>query len=128
MYTVSKSFTFEAAHQLTRHLDSKGNPGKCSRLHGHSYTLIVHCGSDKLQEVGSSTGMVIDYQNISDVVDPLVESVDHRNLNMRFGGIQTTAEEICRWFWSQLHTQLPLVAVDIWETGKTRVRYTGPDD
>ena len=32
---VRRRFRFEAAHELPRH------PGKCRKLHGHSYELFV---------------------------------------------------------------------------------------
>jgi 6-pyruvoyltetrahydropterin/6-carboxytetrahydropterin synthase len=69
--------------------------------------------------------MVLDYEEIAAAVQPLVDELDHRNLNERFGGIQTTAEELARWFWSQLHSKLPLSMIDIHETASTRVRFVG---
>lgn len=67
---LSKEFRFEAAHVLPRH------PGKCSRLHGHSWILHVHVEGT----VDPETGFVMDYGDISSLIKPLIEMLDHRFL------------------------------------------------
>jgi len=67
---ISKEFTFEASHVLPRH------PGKCSRLHGHSWKLLVVVSG----EVDEATGFVMDYATLKEFVEPLIESLDHRHL------------------------------------------------
>ena len=69
--TVSKVFSLESSHQLPRH------PGKCARLHGHSWrvTIEVHGKQDP------TTHFVLDYNHLSAIINPLVDFLDHRHLN-----------------------------------------------
>ena len=67
---LSKTFRFEASHILPKH------PGKCSRLHGHSWVLTVFVEGP----VDFATGFVMDFAIISKLVKPLVERLDHRHL------------------------------------------------
>lgn len=68
---VSKLFRFEASHILPRH------PGKCSRLHGHSWRLEVGVWGP----VAEDTQFVLDYADLKKMVQPLVDLFDHRHLN-----------------------------------------------
>lgn len=113
-FTISKEFRFEAAHSLP-HLHPKH---KCFRLHGHSYVLVVHCQGPLDPELG----WVIDYADIASKVDPIINRVDHRNLNDLITG-PTTAENLAVWFHDQLKGELPLEAIEIQETASTSVVY-----
>lgn len=112
-YTVSKRFTFEAAHSLP--FLPVGH--KCRNLHGHSYAVVVACAKCALDR----NGMVVDYAEISKRVDPLIKKLDHQNLN-EILPFKTTAEEIAQWFYEQLCSKLPLAWVEVYETPKTCVR------
>lgn len=68
---ISKEFTFEASHVLPRH------PGKCSRLHGHSWKLRIGVEG----EVDPETGFVLDYAELSACVKVhVVDVLDHQHL------------------------------------------------
>jgi len=67
---LMKEFQFEASHILPKH------PGKCSRLHGHSWVLRVYIKG----EINPETGFVMDYGDIKSVVQPLVDMLDHHHL------------------------------------------------
>lgn len=67
---IRKTFRFEASHVLPKH------PGKCSRLHGHSW--ILHVWVDGT--INQKTGFVMDYAELSEQVKPLIEDLDHRHL------------------------------------------------
>ncbi len=69
--TVSKVFTLESSHQLPLH------PGKCARLHGHSWRVTVQIHGTQ----NPKSHFVLDYNHLSHVVDPLVNFLDHRHLN-----------------------------------------------
>lgn len=71
LITISKRFTFEASHVLPQH------PGKCARLHGHSWVLTVEvCGP-----VDMRTGFVMDFDDLKKVVhERIVDRVDHQHL------------------------------------------------
>lgn len=112
IYTVSKEFHFEAAHALP-HLPS-GH--KCRNLHGHSYRFRVDVTGPL-----DARGFVVDYAEISAAVKPLVEKLDHQNLNDLFP-FYTTAENIAGWLLDEVRRTLPQVsAIVLYETAKTRV-------
>jgi len=67
---LRKTFRFEASHVLPKH------KGKCSRIHGHSWVLHVFVSGVVKQE----TGFVLDYAEISEVVKPLIENLDHHHI------------------------------------------------
>ncbi len=106
---IRKHFRFEAAHVLPHH------PGKCSRLHGHSYRFEVAIGGP-LQPSGPAQGMVADFDEIARVVRPLVvERLDHSSLNDVMEN--PTAEHIALWIWDALAGELAgLEEIVVWET------------
>lgn len=110
-YTVSKRFAFEAAHSLP-HLP-EGH--KCRNLHGHSYVVEIHCAGPL-----DKRGFVIDYADISTAMKPVIERLDHHNLN-EILPCHTTAENLGAWIMEQLSAINP-VRVDVYETAKTCVR------
>lgn len=66
--TISKEFTFEAAHRLL------GYNGACVNLHGHSYKLIITLQGP----VDTSTNMVMDFSEVKKWVnDKIISKVDH---------------------------------------------------
>jgi 6-pyruvoyltetrahydropterin/6-carboxytetrahydropterin synthase len=69
---ISKYWRFEAAHILPRH------PGRCARLHGHSFRLRVEIEGP----VQPDSQFVMDYAELSKIVEPIVERFDHRFLNL----------------------------------------------
>jgi 6-pyruvoyltetrahydropterin/6-carboxytetrahydropterin synthase len=77
---VSKTFSFEASHILPKH------PGKCSRLHGHSWKLTVSVDGP----IELDTGFVVDYAIISMTVQPLIDLLDHHHLGTWEGFVATT--------------------------------------
>lgn len=113
-YEITKSFRFEAAHSLP-HLPASH---KCHHLHGHSYEVIV-----------GVAGMphphwVRDYADISAAVQPLVDELDHKNLNEVLE-VPTTAEHLADWFWAKLFLKLPDISrIEIRETPTSNVILT----
>jgi 6-pyruvoyltetrahydropterin/6-carboxytetrahydropterin synthase len=106
---IRKRFTFEAAHFLPYH------PGKCSRLHGHSYALEIAL-EGPLHTTGASRGMVEDFDALATTVKrEIVAQLDHASLNDFLEN--PTAEEIARWIWQRLSPQLAqLCEIVLWET------------
>ncbi|MBV8958258.1 MAG: 6-carboxytetrahydropterin synthase QueD, partial [Actinobacteria bacterium] len=69
--SVTRSFTFEAAHQLPWH------PGACQRLHGHGYRLEV-----TVEGPLNEHGIVTDFADVRDVVErEVIARFDHQYLN-----------------------------------------------
>lgn len=63
---VAKVFRWEGAHRLPWH------EGGCQNLHGHSYRMVVEVEGEP-----DERGMVIDFQAIKTVLNPLVQAWDH---------------------------------------------------
>ncbi len=138
MIEISKDFEFEASHSLP-HLP---HTHKCSRNHGHSYKLKVTCAG----ELDKDLGWVIDYADISKVVNTIITAIDHTNIDQLFfapprpemtdAGVKrvevgaahktkpSTAENLSIWFYEQLKPTLPsVVEVQIKETSSSCVTY-----
>lgn len=124
MYTICKSFTFEASHKL------KGLPKghKCGRLHGHSYRVELIIAAANVDE----HGFVVDYGDLRVFEDYLRDTLDHRHLNKlpQFKGIPTSAENIARVLFNAITYAAPsvtwagnLVAVRVYETARTWAEY-----
>ncbi len=137
MMEISKDFEFEAAHSLPHLPDGH----KCRNLHGHSYKVRVTCAG----EIDPKFGWVIDYADISKVVNCVITAIDHTNLDVLFTvppreeflpgtkipRVKTdhvtkasTAENLAIWFYKQLKPTLPsVVAIEIKETASSLVVY-----
>jgi 6-pyruvoyltetrahydropterin/6-carboxytetrahydropterin synthase len=108
--SVTRSFTFEAAHQLPWH------PGKCQRLHGHSYRLEV-----TVEGPVGDNGIVVDFADIKEVVErDVVARFDHAYLNDLLDN--PTAELIAHEIWKTLEAAgLDVSHVRLWETADSYV-------
>ncbi len=86
--------TFEAAHRL----DFLPKTHKCSRLHGHSYEVVVDITARE-----DANGMVIDYAEVHAVIDRL----DHDFLN-EIMKEPTTTENVAKWILKEINALLNL--------------------
>jgi 6-pyruvoyltetrahydropterin/6-carboxytetrahydropterin synthase len=120
VYRLSKTFTFEASHQLIYH------DGKCSRLHGHSWKAKVEVRSKKIIEAGSMTGMVLDFGAMSALMKPLLEGfLDHHHLNETLETESPTSEFVAAWIYKHLKPSLPILsAVTVSETCTSSCRFS----
>lgn len=115
MFTVTKTFNFEAAHSLP--FLPEGH--KCRNVHGHSYRFTVEVNGE-LDE----RGFVIDYADISKAVKPIVEYLDHKNLNDLFT-FKTTAENLAAWLYDVISEKIPVSRIVFHETASTSVIFFG---
>ena len=114
--TLRKNFEFEASHVLPWH------PGKCRRLHGHSYKLQVWV-ERRMQE----QGIALDFGDISGVVKALIsEKLDHYHLNDLLPN--PTAEHLLLWIWQELSVPLKGIRkMCLWETSNSCAEITAED-
>jgi 6-pyruvoyltetrahydropterin/6-carboxytetrahydropterin synthase len=119
MFTLSKQFKFEAAHQLIDH------DGKCARLHGHSWVMWVELAGEELHHDGPKRNMLTDFGDIKAAVKPLVDDMlDHHHLNDTLDCDMPTSEYVARWAYEQIAPLLPdLAAIEIEETCTSACRY-----
>ena len=115
MFEVEKIFSFEAGHELPDH------GGKCAYPHGHSYVVHVCVRAETLSE----EGMVVDFSDISSVVQPMIETYfDHKWLNDSLNMKNTTAENIAHWIYSYVKPKLRgLYKVRVYETARCCASY-----
>jgi 6-pyruvoyltetrahydropterin/6-carboxytetrahydropterin synthase len=110
--TIRRLFRFEAAHVLPFH------PGKCSRMHGHSYRLDVAVRGP-IQADGPARGMIEDFDEIRRIVkSTVIDRLDHQTLNDFIEN--PTAEHIVAWIWQRLDGTLAgLDELVLWETSNS---------
>jgi 6-pyruvoyltetrahydropterin/6-carboxytetrahydropterin synthase len=114
VFQVSKTFRFEAAHSLP-HL---GPLHKCSRPHGHSYRVRFVCRGPL-----DARGFVCDYAEIKAAAGPVIDALDHQDLNDVLA-MPTTAENLAYWLYDRVRRELPLLyRVDVFETATTCCSY-----
>jgi 6-pyruvoyltetrahydropterin/6-carboxytetrahydropterin synthase len=113
-----KTFRFDAAHCLSRAPEGH----KCRRLHGHGYRVDIHVQG----EVDPEFGWLMDFGDLKAVVQPVIDSLDHRNLNELQGLENSTAEMLAKHIWDCIQPNLPLLsAVTVWESDSARCLYRG---
>lgn len=113
-----RTFHFDAAHCLAR--APQGH--KCRSLHGHSYRVDIHVTG----EVDPQCGWVMDFGDLKQIVSPLIDELDHSNLNDVPGLENSTAELLARYLWDRIAPKLPaLSAVVVWESENSRCIYRG---
>ena len=125
---VSKTLSFDAAHQLVGHF------GKCANLHGHTYKVEISLAGENIPE-GSSQGMVVDFYHVKQVAGKFIDRLDHATLlqgnepialanavdtKRVLFGFRTTAENMSRfltWTLTQLMWKYARIdSIKLWET------------
>jgi 6-pyruvoyltetrahydropterin/6-carboxytetrahydropterin synthase len=115
---IFREFTFEAAHRLPRVPEGH----KCARLHGHSYKVTVHVEAP----VDPEAGWVMDFGDIKQAFKPIDAQLDHYYLNDIEGLDNPTSENLARWIWERMVTELPgLSAITVRETCTSGCTYRG---
>ncbi|QYN40171.1 6-carboxytetrahydropterin synthase QueD [Pseudonocardia sp. DSM 110487] len=118
MHEIFKEFTFEAAHRLP----NLPAGHKCSRLHGHSYRVIVYVQGVLDPELG----WVQDFGDLKAAWKPLDAQLDHYYLNEVPGLENPTSEVLAEWIWARLTPSLPgLSAVTVRETCTSGCTFRG---
>lgn len=109
MYIVTKTFEFSAAHH------NPFDDGPCRRNHGHAWAVRVVYAGDCLDD----RGWLIGFDSIRKIVGPLVDDLDHQDLNAVLD-INPSSENLARWFYDRISTMafpngVRLVAVEVTE-------------
>lgn len=111
---LCREFKFDAAHNLVHY------HGKCERLHGHTYRLLV-----TLEGEPDGEGMITDFVELKKTVEEHVLSkLDHSYINEILP--QPTAEYIALWIFRALDGPLSrsscrLQEIKLWETETSSV-------
>jgi 6-pyruvoyltetrahydropterin/6-carboxytetrahydropterin synthase len=108
MISITKEFTFDAAHRL--YLGDRSSEenhaifGKCCKIHGHTYLLRITVTGPL-----DDTGMIIHFSRLKSIVRELViDRYDHVMLNElpEFSHVPPTAEVMASHIYSSLHKSL----------------------
>lgn len=115
MFTVSRSFTFSAAHHLTRVPEGH----KCRRPHGHNYKVILEARAETLDDAA----MVVDYAELDRCAESLKVTYDHQDLN-EVMAVETTAEMIAFEIYMTVTQAIPQVcAVTVHESDRSTATF-----
>ena len=121
MYEISVRAAFEAAHFIN------GYNGKCSRLHGHNWTVEAVVRGENLDKLG----MLVDFKILKAELNKILDEFDHRFLNEleTFAAENPTAENLARNIFRKLSTSeifdasTKLFAVKVHESPNSCVTY-----
>ena len=115
---IFKEFRFEAAH----YLPNVPVGHKCRNMHGHAYRVIIYLTG----VADETTGWIIDFTEIKDAFNPVLEVLDHKVLNEVPGLENPTVENLTVWIWKKLFPILPSLAkVTVYETETSGCIYEG---
>jgi len=127
MFEIKVQTEFEAAHRV------EGYPGKCSRLHGHSWTVEIAAAGRELD----SLGMLIDFKAVKQAANEILDRMDHQYLNELAAfqnGYNPTAEHIAKYVYDELSASsiwtdsARLKSVRVWESPRSSVIYSKDDE
>lgn len=131
MLTITKEFTFDAAHRLyLPELSEQENEelyGKCSRFHGHTYRLLVTVTGEV-----QPNGMIINFTELKRIVkETILSRYDHANLNDldEYKTMPPTAEAMCIFIFRTLSEhlksfQVTLTEISLYETPTSKATIT----
>lgn len=115
-YELKQHFQIESARFLPKL--PKTHP--CSNMHGHSFKIILTLVGDLDPQIG----WLIDYNDISKLMQPTLELIDHKVLNEVPGLENPTSELLSKWLYDRVKKELPeLVKVTVAETPLTECSY-----
>ena len=122
---IGKTYSFEAAHHLPNH------QGKCQNWHGHSYKVEVEVeGEPGPYSDRPDYGMVLDFDVLDAAMQPILITLDHRDLNtipeIRYPTAENIADYIAGWLVRNLGNvvQPEVTRVRLWETAKAYAEWT----
>jgi len=121
MYEVMVEGSFSAAHNL------RGYREKCEKLHGHNWKVRVGIRGGKLDKYG----MLIDFRDVKDYLEKIIEKLDHKYLNeiSHFKVTNPTSENIARFIYNDLRfhlkgSQYRVSKVTVWESDTASATYS----
>jgi len=127
--TVSREFTFDAAHRLTFH------EGACANLHGHTWKGIIEVYEDPQ----TASDMIVDFGQLKEHVEYVLSKYDHKllfymnDIDLKSIAIkmktaylevpmETTAENLVHLMAEDFDKVLPegikIASLTLWETPK----------
>ena len=122
MYELQITTQFAAAHQL------RNFRGKCEKLHGHNWRIDVFVEGEKLND----TGLLIDFKDLRDATDKILDELDHSFLNElpQFKDQNPSSENISAYIFTKLSSELNVTNIKVskvtaWESDTASSSYSG---
>lgn len=113
MYKLKTRHRIYASHKL------KDQGGKCTRLHGHQYEIILETHKNELDY----KNMVYDTHEINERFNEFIQC-DHLDLNTFMNEENPTMEYMSKYFYDNLKQKIPeLYSVTVYETPEASVTY-----
>ncbi|HSA06524.1 MAG TPA: 6-carboxytetrahydropterin synthase QueD [Candidatus Gastranaerophilales bacterium] len=116
MFELTVESQFSSAHHLLNY------EGKCENVHGHNWKVEVMIEGEHLDK----SGMLIDFKIIKQLLNEVLEELDHKDLNNldAFKNVSPSSENIARFIYWELKEKLPqLKKISVWETEKAKASY-----
>lgn len=115
LYEIRQHFSAESARFLPKL--PKDHP--CGKIHGHSFKITL-----VLRGPLNEQGWLVDFNDISRIVKPVIASIDHQLLNEVKGLENPTSENLCKWLFDKIKPGLPqLCQVTVAETPQTECSF-----
>lgn len=111
---------FASAHQL------RGFHGQCENLHGHNWKVEIHVCGERLDK----DGLLIDFKEIKNRTEVLMELLDHKFLNelAPFVEVNPSSENISKYLFKSLSKEMntddiKVSKVTVWESDTACASY-----
>ena len=115
MYILQTEHRIYASHYL------KDQGGKCTKLHGHQYEILLEISAVELDY----KNMIMDTYEIEEIFNNFI-GVDHLHLNEFMNTENPTMEFMAKYFYDKLKKEIPnLRSVTVYETPEACVTYEG---
>ncbi len=123
MFTLTVENSFAAAHQL------RGYEGKCENLHGHNFRAELSVQGEKQNDIG----LVTDYKVIKNILNEILDILDHKNLNEvpPFDAVNPSSENLAKFIFTEAEKRLAerpedvkVSSVTVWESSTARCTYS----
>ena len=120
MFELSVEDTFAAGHAL------RGYRGKCEKVHGHNYKILVTIEGQELDPAG----LLLDFSDVKSLLRAVMERLDHEFLNdvPPFDVLNPSAENMAKYFFEEIGKGIPagrvrVASVKVWETDTSSATY-----
>lgn len=98
IHEITRRYDFISGHYLPNVPEGH----RCKRQHGHNYAVEISVRGPLTDD----TAWVLDFWDLDTIVQPLLDMIDHRNLNDVQGLENPTAEVIAAWFMERIDNEL----------------------
>jgi 6-pyruvoyltetrahydropterin/6-carboxytetrahydropterin synthase len=109
-FTLSQTFTFDAAHTLDRFICTEEERASSRRMHGHTYHAEISLGGMPLDD----SGMVVDLASLRGMCEGMRSALDHRLLDEVEGLGAPTLENLAAFICRRVQHLCPRVTVRVW--------------